>query len=132
MKLEVIGDYYYAYRKKIEAGETDMPLHTKRMVEIYKWTDPKKHPWIARIVGLDSRYTFKREFLRGQKDYSRANSIGSRGVYLYYPLKAGVYEVNERLTWKKARRYFVRVVGSEFFEVGREEVLNWLESGTWA
>lgn len=50
--------------------------------------------WIAEISGPDSKYKFKREFLRFKKDYSRANSVGSRGVYANYILESGrIYDV---------------------------------------
>ncbi len=79
-------------------------------------------PWVARITGPDTRYGLAREFLRGQIDYSRANSVGSRGVYLYFPLKDGIYEVYRHETWERSRRYFIRVEGMQITEITREEV----------
>jgi hypothetical protein len=83
----------------------------------------KSPAWVARLTGPDPLYGFIREFLRGQKDYSRANGTGSRGVYVYYPLRPGIYEVHKRLNWRKTRRYFIRVEGTEITEISREEVL---------
>lgn len=68
----------------------------------------KKRQWIARITGLDSQYRFKREFLQSQRDYSRANSAGSRGIYEYFFLSPGVYEVSDPKSWGRVDRYFVR------------------------
>lgn len=52
--------------------------------------------WIAEITGFDPKYKFKREFLRYKKDYSRANSVGSRGVYANYILESGrIYDVKD-------------------------------------
>lgn len=80
-------------------------------------------PWIARITGTDPTYTFAREFQTGQIDYSQANSSGSRGVYLHFFLEDGLYEVSERLSWKRTRRYFIRVQESKISEISQEELL---------
>lgn len=122
IKLELIGDNFFAYQR--QAKERHRP--TERYSE-YLGKD-KSRPWVAHLIGLDTQYGFKREFLKGQKDYSQANSVGSRGVYLYFPLKDGIYEVNERLTWKRARRYFIRVQNAQIVEIGRDEVLECLTS----
>lgn len=86
-------------------------------------------PWVARITGRDPKYGFARQFVRGQIDYSQANSKGSRGVYLYFTLSPGVYEVYARLSWKRSKRYFVRANddGTKD-EISKEEVLAWLHS----
>lgn len=83
-------------------------------------------PWVARITGRCEKYTYAREFLRGQIDYSRANSTGSRGVFLYFVLKDGIYEVYKHLSWKRSRRYFIRVEVTTITEISREEVEEWL------
>lgn len=85
---------------------------------------PVRRPWIAEIVSIG----FGRKFLRGQKDYLLANSIGSRGVYVYYNLHHGkLYEVNELATWGRTDRYFA-VVGDEdeIVRLSREEAEEWL------
>lgn len=120
LKLEIIGDNYYAARHKVP----DKKRYQHKYERILG--ADKTRPWVAAITGLDERYGFRREFIRGQKDYSLANSVGSRGVYVYYPLKPGIYEVHERLTWKKTRRYFIRVEGEEMQEIDRKEVEAWL------
>ncbi len=84
-------------------------------------------PWVARITGTDATYGLAREFMHGQIDYSQANSKGSRGVYLYFPLKEGVYEVLSHRTWSKNRRYFCRVEHMAITEISREEVEAWLK-----
>lgn len=127
LKLEIIGDNYYAYKRALDSGEAQVVPQMEKYADMLG--HDKKHPWVARVTGLDRKYGFKREFLRGQKDYSQANSIGSRGVYVYYPLKPGIYEVHERVTWRRTRRYFVRVKDAEITEISREEVMEWLASG---
>ena len=84
------------------------------------------NPWCARITGMDSRFGFRREFMDGQKDYSQANSVGSRGIYLYYTLPPGVYEVFSRETWQGARRYFIRVQYGKITEIDRRAVITHL------
>ncbi len=121
LELEWIGEYNDAhcrlYDKQIKAitGGLDIGYRSNR-------------PWVARITGTDATYGLAREFVHGQIDYSRANSKGSRGVYLYFPLKDGVYEVKKHLTWKKDRRYFLRVEAMQMIEIEREEVEAWLVS----
>lgn len=79
-------------------------------------------PWVARLTGPDSQYGYVREFIRpAQTDYMAANSVGSRGVALVYHLERGVYEVAERISWSRWRRYFL-VVDRGGREVGRAEV----------
>lgn len=84
---------------------------------------------MAEITGTDHKYGFDREFLRGRKDYSKANSIGSRGVYLWYILESGrYYEVKERTSWSGSDRYFVKVtMGGDIERVSKSEVEHWLK-----
>ncbi len=117
IRLEIIADNYYA-GKKYATRETRIP--DERYRELLG--PDKSRPWVARITGLDAQFGYKREFMRGQKDYSQANSVGSRGVYMYYPLSDGIYEVHERLSWKRTRRYFCQVSNSDITEISREEV----------
>lgn len=120
LKLEIIGDNYYSYKRDLANGEAREIPRMERYAEMMG--RDKTRPWVARITGFDKKYGFKREFQRGQRDYSKANSIGSRGVYEYFALKSGIYEVHERPTWKRTRRYFIRVEGAEIMEVSHEEV----------
>lgn len=79
--------------------------------------------WVAEITGLCGKFGFERKFLRYKKDYSRANSIGSRGVYAVYILdNAKVYEVLSRPTWGRSDRYFARVDGGKLRRLTKEEV----------
>lgn len=119
-------------------------LRAVLVIEDIGWGGTDKHgalrpgqsarPWVARLIG----YTqddwqvfgqFTREFLRGQRDFSHTNRSGSRGIFLYYALKSGLYEVNERTSWTNARRYYC-VVGDDLSinEVTREEAMAWLEA----
>lgn len=86
----------------------------------------KSNPWVARLIGLDDTYGFAREFVRAQADYSNASGTGGRGIMLRYALADGIYEVNERVSWKHVKRYFVRAQDGVFETVTREQVLKWL------
>jgi hypothetical protein len=124
IRLEHIADDCYAYRKYATRIN---PLY-ERCGKVYQLTQRGLRPWVARLTGLNARGGLVREFVHGQRDYSQANSVGSRGVYEYIPLKDGVYEVNERLTWKRARRYFIRIQDAQIAEIGREEVIKCLST----
>lgn len=121
LKLEFIGENYHAYKRsgaKHEASER---------YKSYLGHDQSR-PSVKRLRGYNEAYGFVSEEVRGQIDYSQANSVGSRSVFLYFALKDGVYEVTERTTWSKVRRYFILVDQSDYVEVSREEVLSWLAS----
>lgn len=79
-------------------------------------------PWVARITGLCERYGLKREFQSFKKDYTRANSVGSRGVYQCYALDDGIYEVHEHISRRSSRRSFLWIDGGEAQEMARKDV----------
>jgi hypothetical protein len=86
-------------------------------------------PWVARILGFDDQYGYKREFARFHRDYSGASSTGNRGIWRHYALEPGVYEVNRRLSWKHVRREFLFVDDDgSLCEISREDVEAWLRS----
>jgi len=84
--------------------------------------------WIAKIVGYDSKYIYKRNFIKGIKDYSHANSVGSRGVYKYYHLTDGLYEIKSPQSWKWSDRYFAKVKEGKLKRITEEELIRWLEA----
>jgi len=66
--------------------------------------------WVAEITGKDQKYKYARKFLKGKKDYSRANSKGSRGIFMEYLLESEhYYEVSAQISWKNIDRYFCTV-----------------------
>ena len=86
-----------------------------------------KRWWAAEITGPSPKYGYERQFLRYKKDYSEANSVGSRGVYAYYILQKGrIYEVSAPRSWKNTDRYFCRVQAGEIVRIDREDVDRWL------
>jgi len=94
LTIEAIGDNFAYHRRQFLCSTA--PL-TKREMRYFELGGTHLSPWVARIVGTDSRYGFVREFVNAQKDYSQANSVGSRGIFLHYFLEPGLYEINHRL-----------------------------------
>lgn len=129
LRLEVIGDNYLQYKKLVDQGKAPQP-YLKQYIKLLRYGRKHFRPWVARLTGLDEKYGFRREFVHSSRDYSHANSIGSRGIFEYWALPPGIYEVNECLKLGHARRYFVRVEGTEIIEIGKEEVLECLRNDT--
>lgn len=85
-----------------------------------------KRPWCARINGLDDKWGYKREFMRGTYDYTRTNNAGSRGTRIFYHLPPGVYEICRDVTWQRYERFFFRVEASgDWDEISKEKVDEW-------
>lgn len=127
LALELIGDSLYEFQKARRQGRIVKQIGLAREIDLIRLAPPHLKPWVARLEACDEAPGFRRTFLRpDQKDYSDANSEGSRGVMAYYILSDGIYEVNERLNWKKARRYYARVVGDAITEINRQEAYRCL------
>lgn len=122
LKIEVFGDDVAQYHRVVTAA---LPRLLARHLDpmIYR------KPWVAEIIGLDKQYGFARSFLHGRKDYSLANGIGSRGVYLWYDLESSrIYEVKEQKTWRAWDRYYCRVEANQLIRMDRDEVLRCLSA----
>jgi hypothetical protein len=122
LKLELIGENYFAYQRTARWRDAETERYG-RMLGL-----DQSPVWVARIVGIEPDGNWQRIFLHGQKDYTHANRNGSRGVFCYYALDDGTYEVHERTNWKKTRRYFLVVEEGAYREADREEVLLWLSA----
>jgi hypothetical protein len=118
LKLEFIAENYYAYKRQA----TILHEGTERYKEYLGRNQSR--PWVKRLTKKGGH--LEREFMNGQIDYSQANRTGSRGVYLYFYLPAGVYEINERCSWTRVRRYYCRVERGQIIEIEQEEVETWL------
>ena len=125
LKIECIGDDTDQYTK-LYRGITNHLFPGLGDLTFGKM--PKRY-WVAEIKGFCDKFKYTREFLRSKKDYSQANSVGSRGVFAYYILEENkVYEVKSPKTWKHSDRYFCTVIGGEIFELTQEEVDTWLKN----
>lgn len=123
LKLEAVADHLAEMAMQVRKRPQ---LRSRIPVRLWKYTyGPIRRPWVARITGISPDGKLEREFIEGQKDFSEANGIGSRGVYYYYHLRPGdVYEVQEILSWTKERRYFCRVEGGRVVEISRIEATS--------
>lgn len=129
LELELIGDDRYALKRALRRGEVQKTLSPRDDIDLIRFAPESLRPWVARLTRCYEAPGFRREFLKDyQKDYARANSIGSRGVYAYYVLSDGVYEVNQRLNWQKARRYYLRVANGQMIELTRQEMYKCLNA----
>lgn len=84
-------------------------------------------PWVAKIVGTDEQHGLKREFLSGFRDFSRSNSVGTRGVKTIYELAEGtIYEINSPASWKRTNRYFALIEDNEIVKIDASRVAELL------
>ena len=92
-----------------------------KMADIF--SVPKSY-WVAKITGFCVEYDgLKREFVKGNRDYAKANSKGTRGIYVSYFLDPGVYEVKHKTSWKHTERYFCMVTdGGEIIKMDKSDV----------
>lgn len=129
LKLEAIGDNHVAYLRHYEKLASPKRF-TKKEIDAYKWGNRSRIPWCARIVRYRVDGRFDREFIEGQRDYRDSNSTGSRGIFVYYALRPGLYEINSPETWSRTDRYFAKVIDDITLErIGREELIRCLRSG---
>lgn len=98
-------------------------------INLIRYGAKRHRPWVARVLSMVDGKP-QREFVEGTRDWTRARSNGMRGVYEYYALRPGVYEVNECIRLGQSRRYFIRVQGTEYHEITREEVVECLNEGS--
>ena len=126
LKLEAIGDNTYQYMK-LWTGilNSGMP----GLGDMLTGDAPKSACWVAQIIGFDPKYKYARQFVKGKKDYTHANSKGSRGVFVYYVLESGyVYEVLSPSTWSRIDRYFCTVTDDgEIQRVDKDYVDQWIK-----
>jgi hypothetical protein len=89
----------------------------------------KNRTYVALITGLDDRYGFKRAFIEPKKDYSKANSIGSRGVlYNYFLEHDKLYEVQHYHSWSRSERYYCVVNNDQELKLNKDEAIKWLKN----
>jgi hypothetical protein len=120
LELELRGDHIREYAKmaKYIGNEAAPGLGS------YLFNIPLSS-WVAEIAGTDPKYKYNRKFLRYNKDYSRSNSKGSRGVYAEYILESGkIYDVKEF-----KGRYFCTVNNNgDIIKLSESEVREWLKN----
>lgn len=127
LRLEAIGDDLVA-RNRLEQGkmrEAGIPAPARALLDI-----APSRSWCSEVIGWRGVGEAMLREIRPHRDYSKANSVGSRGVYLVYTLHEGaVYAVRERLSWRSSREYFCRVSGTSLVEMTGEEARTWPSAG---
>jgi sigma54-dependent transcription regulator len=87
----------------------------------------RRKPWVAEIIGVDHRFGLARRFIQGQIDYSRANSKGSRGVFVSFFVEAGrVYQVFGNSGWSGSFREFRWITEDSSRTLREGEILEYL------
>jgi len=87
--------------------------------------------WVAEIIGFDPKYKYARTFLKFKKDYSQANSKGSRGIFAEYILDENkIYEIKQQVTWKRSERYFCKVQDWKIVKITEQEVVDFFNRNT--
>ncbi len=81
-------------------------------------------PWVSRLTPRGCQY------VKPLRDYSLAKPNGSRGVFQYYHLDNGVYEVSERTDWQRTMHYYILAADGDYREISREEVREWLKNAS--
>lgn len=71
--------------------------------------------------------SLRRLVVHGKRDYSRANSRGSRGVYVHYLLDQDtLYWVRARTSWRASEEYFAAVTPTgDIYRLTTEEAREW-------
>lgn len=103
LQLEVIGEPYHWLRCNRHRATVKRRLSLREEINQIRYGDKRLYPWIARIDGLHDKYGFERHFMTSVRDWTRARHDGMRGIYEYFALPAGLYEVNEWRTDKGDR-----------------------------
>jgi len=81
--------------------------------------------WVRLVVSLADR-GLNEQWLKGQSDYSHANSVGSRGVFKYYFLRENeIYHVSSPETWKRVDQYYCRIENGAILRMSIGEVIEW-------
>jgi hypothetical protein len=88
-------------------------------------------PWAARLLGIDPRWGFRREFVNGIRDYTHGQEHHSRGVWLYFFLEPGLYETYRPISWRHDERKFWHVsIEGELSEIDKEKMAQCLRDDT--
>lgn len=82
---------------------------------------------VAIVSGVERGGSLREDYLKGYIDYSKANSVGSRGVTKNYLLEEGnIYHVMAPESWKRSDNYFCRIENCAITRMSIAEVFRWL------
>jgi hypothetical protein len=95
---------------------------------------PEGNTWLARLIGLDPKYTFQREFVNASS--SNLSGSGKTGSKIYTLVADGIYQSREgrrRLRYTDGRdsagNRFYHVVGDEVTIITQAEAIAALRGG---
>jgi hypothetical protein len=87
--------------------------------------------WVKEVIGIDADGLIT-EHLEGQMDYSKANSVGSRGVYRHYFLQEGIiYHVSSPKTWNRTDEYYCCIRSGAEIRMTYQEAIKWATNDRW-
>lgn len=82
--------------------------------------------WVKRVIDIQP-HKLVEEYVDGYSDYSNANSVGSRGIYVNYLLQEGeIYHVSSPRNFKHSDTYFCKVAGEDIIRLEFNEVIKFL------
>lgn len=89
-------------------------------------------PFAAKITDIDSKYGFKREFVKGYWDFSEAKRNRPFLRRIYFPLEPNsIYDVCEVGQGKSYYRAFLLTDNQgDWQEIDKEQVIEWLKNNT--
>lgn len=92
---------------------------------------PRAKPYgVWEILGLGiNGELFRKSAVHQNKDYAKANSVGTRGVYAYYLLQSEhIYEIVQPTSWNNTEHYYLYIDVDEYVRLDIEGVLKWLKN----
>lgn len=103
LKLEVIGDDCHAYMHALDRGKIKN-IQTREMCRAMKYGQARYYPSIMRLE-QNRRIPVERMM----KDYSNAKKLGTHGVFDWYSLEPGRYEIRECVELGAMRTKYITV-----------------------
>lgn len=92
--------------------------------------DIPRGPYVAEITWNAELMSFARRYLPSQRDYSKSNSKGSRGVMLCFIIESDrLYEVHSRISWRNSETYYAAVAeDGSIYRLKENEAQQWLNA----
>lgn len=88
-----------------------------------------KRPFVKEVVGVNHASHPIKKDVKGKKCYRDAVGTGARGVYYWYVLKQGrCYYIQEQVSRKHTKRYFVIINNGIAHKISKEQVVYYISS----